>query len=98
MNHLQRKMARSALGLGTDSKRSYRNRYFASPDSPQAEEWDALCRAGLACREKGGGRLAHFYLTDEGAQAALDPGDSLDPEDFHADVSRSSVPTEAGGE
>ncbi len=33
-------------------------------------------------REKGGGKLAHFYLTDRGAQMALDPVESLDPEDF----------------
>lgn len=86
MNHLQRKMARHALGLD-ESQVSYRNRYFASPDSPQAQEWDDLCARGLAVREMGGGKLAHFYLTNEGARLALDPGDRLDPEDFPDDVS-----------
>jgi hypothetical protein len=77
----QIKMARSALGL-IEGKRSYRNRYFVPVDSPQEDEWNDLCNRGLAMREKGGGRLAHFYLTEAGARSVLGPGESLDPEDF----------------
>lgn len=86
MNNLQRKMARHALGLDGSRKRSYRNRYFVSGASPQEDEWNELCRRGLAEREKGSGSTVHFYLTDEGAREALDPGEILDPEDFPSDV------------
>lgn len=82
MTPSQRKMARNALGLDGECKRSYRNRFFVSNDSPREDEWNELCRRGLAEREKGGGRLVHFYLTHEGAIEALDPGEILDPEDF----------------
>ncbi|UQD69248.1 hypothetical protein JEY40_24850 [Bradyrhizobium japonicum] len=84
MNTVQRKMARHALGLDGERKRSYRNRYFASIDTPGENEWNDLCRRGLAMREKGGDKLVHFYLTDEGARQALDEGEILDPEDFPA--------------
>lgn len=81
MTPSQRKMVRHALGLDAGTV-SYRNRYFVSADSPAEDEWNDLCRRGLAEREKGGGRLVHFYLTQEGATEALDPGEILDPEDF----------------
>lgn len=84
MTPFQRKMARHALGLDGERRRSYRNRYFTSVDTPSEDEWNDLCRRGLAEREKGSGKLVHFYLTDEGARKALDEGETLDPEDFPA--------------
>ncbi|MDE5451293.1 hypothetical protein GWE18_00180 [Bradyrhizobium sp. CSA112] len=92
MTPSQRKMARHALGLDGERKRSYRNRYFTSIDTPSEDEWNDMCRRGLAEREKGGGKMVHFYLTDEGANAALDPGEILDPEDFPAAVSTPKDP------
>ena len=82
MTPSQRKMARHALGLDGKRRRSYRNRYFAAVDTPAEDEWNELCRRGDAKREKGSGKLVHFYLTDEGASKALDEGEILDPEDF----------------
>ncbi|MDE5451360.1 hypothetical protein GWE18_00520 [Bradyrhizobium sp. CSA112] len=75
-------MARHALGLPNESGQSYRNRYFTSCGSAVEREWDELVKDGMAAREKGGGKLAHFYLTEAGARAALARGETLDPEDF----------------
>jgi hypothetical protein len=82
MTPSQRKMARHALGLDGERRRSYRNRYFTSAGTPSEDEWNELCRRGLAEREKGHRKMVHFYLTNEGASVALDPGEILDPEDF----------------
>jgi hypothetical protein len=78
----QMAMARHALGLPNESGQSYRNRYFTSCGSVTEREWDELVKSGLAVREKGGGKLAHFYLTDAGARMVIAPGETLDPEDF----------------
>lgn len=75
-------MCRSALGLPNESSQSYRNRYFAAAGSVIEREWCELVKAGLALREKGGGKLSHFYLNEAGARAVLASGESLDPEDF----------------
>lgn len=75
-------MARAALGLPNESGQSYRNRYFAACGSVTEREWEDLVKVGLAAREKGGGKLSHFYLTDAGAQLVLALGETLDPEDF----------------
>ena len=40
----QLELARHALGLPNDRRRSYRNRYLAGGGSP---EWDAMVEAGL---------------------------------------------------
>lgn len=82
MTPSQQKMARHALGLDGERRRSYRNRYFTSVGTPSEEEWNDLCRRGLARREKGSGKMVHFYLTHEGALEALIDGEILDPEDF----------------
>lgn len=75
-------MARHALGLPNESGQSYRNRYFTSAGSVIEREWEELVQTGMAAREKGGGKLAHFYLTEAGARSALGQGETLDPEDF----------------
>lgn len=78
----QQKMARHALGLDGERRRSYRNRYSASPGSPQEDAWNDLCRRGLAERRDHSDKLVDFFLTREGAEAALIEGEILDPEDF----------------
>jgi hypothetical protein len=81
MNEKQKGLARHALGLPNDSKRSYRNRYVISRDNP---DWKALVASGHAAIITTGyvAPTALFYLTKKGAEAALETGESLDPEDF----------------
>ena len=85
MNARKRELARHALGLPNSTARSYRNRYLAAyvPGGPY-DLWDELVAAGLA--EAGpfekSGKSRWFSLTRAGAEAALDPGETLCPEDF----------------
>ena len=78
----QRKMARHALGLTEGRKQSYRNRYYVSLGSPDAAAWDDLVSKGLAVRGSDRERSVMFGLTLEGAEAALESGETLDHEDF----------------
>lgn len=87
-------MARHALGLPNESGQSYRNRYFTSSGSVIEREWEELVKSGMAAREKGGGKLTHFYLTEAGARAAIARSETLDPQDFPA-LAHSS--TNSGG-
>lgn len=81
----QRDLARHALGLNGQRKQSYRNRFVADPGHDDHPEWMKLCRKGAA-----GMRTAHamlgrsdlFWLTRQGAEAAMNAGETLDPEDF----------------
>jgi hypothetical protein len=82
MTPSQRKMARSALGLDGERRRSYRNRYVAGLGTTHEDEWNDLCRRGLAERGTDGIAVVGFCLTLEGAREALDPPEILDPEDF----------------
>ncbi len=77
-------MARHALGLGlNDRSVSYRNRYALAPGDERWDAWYALVRAGLAGGEMSPGQsLTLFYLTQEGAEAVLQPNERLDAEDF----------------
>jgi hypothetical protein len=81
MTPQQRKLARHALGLPNDAKRSYRNRYTAYPGSEVWRVWDGLCERGLAQMNRGN-EFDYFELTEAGAVRALDEGESLDREDF----------------
>lgn len=84
-------LARHALGLPNARNRSYRNRYIASPEHA---EWRNLVAAGLAEQHSGkevvngvvrniyAGGADLFVLTRAGAEMALQPGESLDTEDF----------------
>jgi len=87
VNVEQRELARHALGLPNDRRRSYRNRYYVAPGAPAWWSWRALVDAGLALFEAGpacrGSDL--FMLTRTGAEAALAPSESLDLEDFPVD-------------
>lgn len=82
MNAEQLNMARHALGLPNDRRRSYRNRYVAGLGTTQEKAWDELVRQGLAARGANGIAVVGFCLTEAGAKAALDHTETLDPEDF----------------
>jgi hypothetical protein len=81
----QRSLARHALGLTDGRKQSYRNRFVADAAHEDHPEWMRMVRKGAASYRAaqamfGGSDL--FWLTQAGAQAALEPGELLDPEDF----------------
>lgn len=82
----QRDLARHALGLPNDRKRSYRNSFVAGAGHSDYADWQAMVDAGLATKRDGStvpfGGDDLFRLTPRGAVAALDPGEQLDPEDF----------------
>lgn len=81
----QRKLARHALGLPNNSKRSYRNRYRAPFIGQENVDWCAMHDAGYAVCVPVEGDSAlgpFFYLTEAGARLALNKGEKLCPEDF----------------
>lgn len=78
-----RDLARHALGLPNRRKRSYRNHFVSSTDP----HWERLVATGLATVRRSveaAGGMHTYRLTRAGAEAALDPGERLDPEDFPA--------------
>lgn len=84
MTPAQRELARHALGLPNAGRRSYRNRYFAPAGGPAAQQWQSMVEAGEAEGGEPGCKASfqRFYLTHKGAELALDPRESLCPEDF----------------
>jgi len=81
----QRSLARHALGLPNDRRRSYRNRYVVEKEAGDGVLWMDLVSKGMARHRPGNpltGGMDLFWLTAEGARAALDPRESLCPEDF----------------
>lgn len=86
MTYDQRELARHALGLDSRHKRSYRNRFVCESNSPDGVKWMAMCAEGYAQRRDSStlpfGGCDMFWLTPKGAEAALNPGESLDREDF----------------
>lgn len=84
MTPLQTKLARHALGLRDDQKRSYRNRYVTGSGGTHYRTWMRMVRDGNAKREAIGTADDKwlFSLTPAGALAAIRKGESLDPEDF----------------
>jgi hypothetical protein len=82
----QRELARHALGLPNDRRRSYRNSFVAGANHPDLPDWSAMVGQGLATKRDGSalpfGGDHLFHLTPKGAAAALTLGESLDPEDF----------------
>jgi hypothetical protein len=75
----QRTLARHALGLPNRRKVSYRNRYVTGTCVEDHPLWHKMVQQGWAAHERG-----VYYLTEQGALLALDPGEALDPEDFPA--------------
>lgn len=78
----QIKLARHALGLPNDRKRSYRNRYFTPIGSAAYVEWCDMVADGKARGKEDGSPQAFFWLRVEGATEACEPGETLDMEDF----------------
>lgn len=82
MNAHERDLARHALGLPNRRKRSYRNHFVCTTDPL----WERMVGAGIATvrRSAEAGGMHTYRLTPAGAEAALEPGERLDPEDFPA--------------
>ncbi|MCW1934565.1 hypothetical protein [Pararhodobacter zhoushanensis] len=78
----QRSCARHALGLPNGSRQSYRNHFCAPPCTTAHGQLSAPVAAGHARREQLRHDLDRFTLTASGARLALDPGETLCPEDF----------------
>lgn len=76
----ERVRARHALGLGGRWRVSRRNHVVCL----EHDDWERLVRDGLATvrRSTEPGGLATYRLTRAGAEAALDQGESLDPQAF----------------
>lgn len=87
MSPEQRDLARHALGLDGRRKLSYRNRFVTGPGSTDYENWLQMVSNGFAWRRAGSALTGGddlFGLTSIGAQAALNTGERLCPEDFPA--------------
>ncbi len=83
MTDYQRRLARHALGLnGRPNIRvqAFRNHYVATKGTPTWTCWQELVADGLALRRDHTLQHDNFSLTRSGAEAALNPGESLDPE------------------
>lgn len=80
----QRELARHALGLPRADKirRSYRNRFYASPGSHDWWRWAMMAAKGYANTKPPSDNLQCFWLTYHGAVLALYPRETLDVEDF----------------
>lgn len=88
MTQEQIELARHALGLPNKRKQSYRNRFYASEGNPNYIHWCDMVAVGLA-RGRNAGRTTVFWLTPAGAGAAVKKGETLDPEDFSAELEAS---------
>jgi hypothetical protein len=81
----QIELARHALGLPSKRRVSYRNHFVTGPGGSDYDNWMAMVTAGEA-RRRAGSQLTGgddlFWLTTEGATAALKAGERLDPKDF----------------
>ena len=88
MTPTQRRLARLALGLPNPKCISYRNRFIGAVGSYDHEIWTGMCKAGLALSRAepltARVKASRFWLTPAGALAALNPGETLCPEDFPA--------------
>jgi hypothetical protein len=79
----QLQLARHALGLPNRDGISYRNHFCAGRGHADFNDWSEMVTAGLA-RRRGGNSLSGgddvFWLTRDGATAALDRGETLGDE------------------
>lgn len=76
-------LARHALGLTASCLVSHRNVFVAGPEHPDYGPWMNMVAWGWAIRRESEHLPAGdvlFRLTRAGAEAALLPGDRLDPE------------------
>jgi hypothetical protein len=86
LSERQRELARHAIGLPNNNRRSYRNSFVAGREHDDYADWLAMCEAGAAYR-RDGTKLAFggsdlFHVTLAGAEDATNPDETLDPEDF----------------
>jgi hypothetical protein len=84
MTPRQKELARHALGLPNKQKQSYRNYFSAGPRHPDYRDWMQMVEGGMA---KVADPIPYatrdtFWLVQKGARAALEPGETLCPEDF----------------
>lgn len=80
MTAQQRDLARHALGLPNKQRISYRNHFVTHKDSEDYCPWQELVRHGLAMFMHGGemaGGGDIFWLTQQGAEHVLEPGEKL---------------------
>lgn len=82
MSDAERIRARAALGLPNRRRRARRNHMVCLAHF----DWECMVRDGLATvrRPTDPDGLCVYRLTHAGAEAALDPGERLDPENFLA--------------
>ena len=78
----ERELARHALGLPNQWQQSYRNRFVAANVPGDYDVWLSLKDKGAASSMGAGAGKTYFWLTFEGAKAALENGERLDTEDF----------------
>jgi hypothetical protein len=85
MTPRQIELARHALGLPNARKQSYRNRFIAGEGHSDQADWDAMVLSGDAKVVRKvplyRGDDA-FWLTPQGATAALRAGERLSSDDF----------------
>lgn len=85
MTPRQKELARHALGLPNKMRMSYRNRFIAGVGHNDYEDWLAMVADGYAGMREGKSLPygdSTFWLTEHGAQMALEPREKLDREDF----------------
>ena len=85
MSPEQLRLARHALGLPNARRRSYRNRFFASPGGFTHAVWMDMVAKGWAGREgpdANHSKLDFFWLTRDGAGLAKKQNEDLCREDF----------------
>jgi hypothetical protein len=75
MTNRQREFARHALGLPNSAHETNRNHFCIPKGSDGYEDWEDLVSKGMAVKAVGGASWCgdFFYLTLEGAKAALLP-------------------------
>ncbi|RVT99070.1 hypothetical protein EOD42_02895 [Rhodovarius crocodyli] len=84
LTHHQRAEARAALGLPAPGNTTTRNRMAVAPDAPgKLNTWHGLVACGAAeLPDAEGAQAEVFRLTQAGALAVLQPGESLCPQEF----------------
>lgn len=80
----QRRIARHALGLRGVRRISFRNFFIANQGCLDLPDLEGMVSAGAMIEFEAPAGLTsrYFKLTRSGAQMALEPDESLDPEDF----------------
>lgn len=93
MTARQLQMARHALGLPNSKRTTYRNRYCLGRGDEGYADWEDLVSRNLAIKQTGTfwGGDDMFYLTLEGARAALHRGEHISREEMKELAASSSL-------